>query len=772
MAKDLFTVETTPRSTPKSESLKKRARKRRVQQTGDNTWTVLGSKSLRDARDRYRVTINGSGRYHCECFDMDYGETRRRSNCSHVMGVKMARRGDLPLEILEKPQTGGRRKESEAGDGRWSDQAVSLDRDILLGQLRGSHYGSAPATDNPVQSETELEWGGDEPSIAVDEVSAVDSLQSVPRKTPLTGLPAPYPDPSAPIPLRPHVEGSELPNDPPKPQHEMFGHPPIPVKFKAYRDHQWEAIRDIDAEYRAGKKVVFLEAPTGSGKTLIAETIGRLWGKGTGPKRGHVYLCTTKSLQQQILDDFGYGDQIKGKANYKTQLSANATCDDCDGNWTEGLDTCSYCNHRDECPYQVAKTTAANSHLPILNTAYYLGETTGQYSWFAGRPLTIIDECDVLENVLMSWIEVNVTSRLRQKLNVKSIPKKTVAEDWVRWLGEELIPAIDQYRRDQAAQGRLFDDGEDLKRKRELRRLSELRAKATDMVNAFDEDDTAAWVMTGYERAKADTAADLTFKPVRVKDYARELLWSRGDKFLLMSATIISAKQMAADLGLEDDEWGSVTVESTFPAERRPVLIDGVAAVGFKTKQTAYPKVAAKIGEIIDAYPDVRMLVHVVSYELGKYLYEHVNSDRVMTYWNARERDRALAKFRATNDAVMLAPSFERGIDLPEELCEVMVIAKVPYPNLGDKQIKARRFLRGGQTWYAVQTIRTIVQMTGRGMRSKDDWCDTYVLDKNFARLYRDNKRLFPNWWAEGLAVGRTDPKGRGLWKAARERQE
>jgi Rad3-related DNA helicase len=122
-----------------------------------------------------------------------------------------------------------------------------------------------------------------------------------------------------------------------------------------------------------------------------------------------------------------------------------------------------------------------------------------------------------------------------------------------------------------------------------------------------------------------------------------------------------------------------------------------------------------------------------------------------------------LDKFLSIEDAVLLAPSFERGIDLPEEDCQVIIIAKVPYPYLGDKQISARMRTRGGQTWYAVQTIRSIAQMTGRGMRSAGDWCDTYVLDAQFRRIYKDHKRLFPKWWRESLVLSMTNPKYRPL---------
>jgi len=207
-----------------------------------------------------------------------------------------------------------------------------------------------------------------------------------------------------------------------------------------------------------------------------------------------------------------------------------------------------------------------------------------------------------------------------------------------------------------------------------------------------------------------------------------------------------------------------------FPVDQRPVFIENVVNVTKKTELKAWPLIAEEVGEIVDRYPGRRILVHTVSYKLTEHIYQSDSTGRMLTYWNAKERERVLAEFLDTDDGVLLAPSFERGVDLPGEDCEVIIIAKIPYPYLGDKQVKARLYSRGGQSWYAVQTIRTIAQMTGRGMRSAEDWCDAYILDGQFRRLWRDHKRLFPKWWSEALVLSKTDPRYRHLIDARDER--
>jgi Rad3-related DNA helicase len=124
----------------------------------------------------------------------------------------------------------------------------------------------------------------------------------------------------------------------------------------------------------------------------------------------------------------------------------------------------------------------------------------------------------------------------------------------------------------------------------------------------------------------------------------------------------------------------------------------------------------------------------------------------LITYTEGAGREDALGKYKRMPGAVMFAPSMQRGVDLPGDLCRVQVIAKVPFPALGDRQVSARTHLPGGQTWYNVQAIRDVVQMAGRGVRSKDDHAVTYILDRQFGRnLWGKNKSMFPAWFNEAI---------------------
>src|SRR4030095_11554461 len=78
-------------------------------------------------------------------------------------------------------------------------------------------------------------------------------------------------------------------------------------------DDQIEIANEIVNGFRS-RDVMFLEGPTGVGKTLIAELVRRKL------KAKTIYTCTTKALQNQFVKDFEYAQVLKGRVNYLTQM--------------------------------------------------------------------------------------------------------------------------------------------------------------------------------------------------------------------------------------------------------------------------------------------------------------------------------------------------------------------------------------------------------------------------------------------------------------------
>lgn len=506
----------------------------------------------------------------------------------------------------------------------------------------------------------------------------------------------------------------------------------LPSWTSALRPQQSSAVEDIKAAFDAGAKYVLLEAPPGSGKTLVADIVRQETGNG----KPAIYVCTNKSLQDQLERDFPQHPVLKGRDNYLSQRPP-ATCADC--NKTESR-PCTYCEVPSLCAYPVAKRRAKAAPCCVLNTAYFLSETNyTTNSSFTGYPFVILDEADLLQGELSRHIEIPLTAALLADLGIKPVGKHAHREKWQAWVTDDVLPALNK-RIDGL---RTLKDNATLQEERRLRSLQRIRSKLVGLTVS------ANWVRTGFlER-------ECIFKPVEVDTLAKDALWRHADRWLLMSGSFLAIDYEAAWLGIPDGEWASVSVPSTFPAANRLVYSVCKYSMSRSEREASLPFIAAQISQIMKKHPTSRILVHVNSYQNTRDLYSLLHfSPRVLAYTNAKERGKMLRKYELTPGAVLIAASMERGIDLPDEACDVCIVAKVPYPYLGDAQVSARLRLTNGRVWYTLETIRTIVQATQRGVRHVNDHCTTYILDRDWLRLWEEWEKYFPKWWKDAVVFG------------------
>lgn len=524
----------------------------------------------------------------------------------------------------------------------------------------------------------------------------------------------------------------------------------MPEWVTEFRANQFDIINQIHEAFKS-VDVVFLQAPTGTGKSLIGECVRRMTG-------GHsIYACSSKALQDQFVADFPYAKVIKGRSNYLTESGmldkwgnpapkhykwSEVTCADCTFTPTEP--DCRWCSTRNLCPYQVAKSRAELAELAVLNTSYLftVASKVGK-SPFLNRNLAILDEADVLEQEMLGHVEVYISNRRMGQMGIEPPAKKTVESSWLEWVDAEAIPKVRKYR-ETLPSPNMKGVGVDVIREHD--RINELLARLTILAKELGKPDPG-WIYDGYDKG------DAIFRPVKVGKFGNDLLWRHADKFLLMSATILSADLMADELGYIGS-YELVDVPSNFPIENRRIHVVPVADMAYKNREQAWPLMVSGLRGVLNRHPNERILIHTVSYELARYLHGQLapTANRpIFTYTDSRDKQQILNQYKDSPNSVLLAPSMDRGIDLPDDLCRVQVVAKIPYPNVKDKRISKRMHSAGGQGWYAVQTIRTLIQMTGRGIRSADDWAATYILDAQFVNNISKNKYLFPKWWMDAL---------------------
>lgn len=526
---------------------------------------------------------------------------------------------------------------------------------------------------------------------------------------------------------------------------------PLPSWVTSIRQSQAEAIAEIMYHYRhggpkgTGTKLVVLDAPTGTGKTLLGEGVRRGVAAMLAGHKG-LYVCHGLALQDQFIGDFPYGKLLKGRANYRTEYGGDdVTCADCDD---PTGDNCSWCSGKQTCPYQIAKAEAMRHPLAVVNTAFLLAEANNVAEAVSRRQFTVMDECDTMESILLGFCELRISGRWLTRFGMEAPIKAARKTTIIPWL-----------RRVEEAAKRFSVGAKDKRDKVAAMRLAQQTAWCAMQLEidaqAGDGDDQGAWLRVYPEQRDRDQGAFI-MQPVLVAPYGPSMLWAHSTRWLAMSGTVVSADEFAQSLGWHDD-YAAISVPMSFPVENRPIVLAGVANVIRAEMQDAVPKLAKAIVNIAALHPNDRILVHTVSYQLAKDLRDRVQPEigrrRTWTYANAQEKDAAVAGYRRDKGSIIFAPSLDRGVDFRDDDCRVQVIAKVPFPNLGDRRTAARMHLPGGQWWYQVQTVRTIMQMTGRGVRSEDDHAVTYVIDKQFAgNLFSGpGKRLFPQWWRDAI---------------------
>jgi len=783
-----------------------------VEKLSPTRFRVIGRSDLSDNFEDYEVTSHdGPPYWSCSCARHHGGQYRKI--CSHILACRILSLGDsaprfvsesdlivvekpifVPEPTLEKPAFVDLPPAPRPAFVVAEEEELFVSRDEIqypeiatIGPdlpLEEYSLADAPTPDLLVDLGGDWDWeamleGG--PGILGETSIAAEEMALVEYSAPVASFEDEYP----------HEELAGWTKEPaPSSQVQATPHPipaptiapissiALPTWCTGLRANQVSALEQIATAILSGKRNILLDAPVGMGKTLTAWVLGQMLHAKTN------YVATTKSLQRQALKDLPRSKLLEGRSNYPSaDFGHSVTCENCDFNKERG---CTYCipttdeegepkpyTSKQKCPYQRAKRAAQQSETAILNTAYALtafnffaaGVSNSEKYWpfqplkpategFQFRGLTIYDEADELEKSLMGFVECSLGRKILDHFNTTAPEKTSRWKKRIEWL-ESLLSKIDTYLKDE------FEKNPGNEEKF-LKTCVQTRAKIKTLLEDLRDFDDAderreAWV---YE--PAEDLSSCVFKPVRVHKYGRDLLFNHSHVNLIMSGTIVAPEQFSADLGLGGTDTTYIPVPSTFHEDRRPVFVRSIAPMTYKEKANSQPKIAEEILRIRKEYPG-RMLVHTVSYELNTFLKNYL-SDRDLspiTYHQASEREDALARYRKRENGILLAPSMERGIDLKHDECRICVIPKVPFPSLGDPQI-ARRIWQPtkaeGEVWYRCQTLRTIIQMTARGMRAEDDWCRIFILDSQFVKLFREMKHFLPKWWVDSVRMDSRDP--------------
>ena len=242
-----------------------------------------------------------------------------------------------------------------------------------------------------------------------------------------------------------------------------------------------------------------------------------------------------------------------------------------------------------------------------------------------------------------------------------------------------------------------------------------------------------------------------SFQPTWLSpELSEKYLFRHGEKFVFMSATFPPKPVLAEMLGLSTGDIEYLELPSNFPVENRPVLLNPVADVSYQAFNDGLPRILKEIERILETHIQEKGVIHTVSWKLTEAVMR-LGNPRLISHMGAIKDDQ-LARFMESKNGVFVSPSSTRGVDLPDDLCRFVIVAKAPYQNLKDKLVSSRVHGSGmGAFWYKAICAQDLVQASGRGVRHKDDYCVTYLLDKQIENLVVNHQNLFPRYWMDAV---------------------
>lgn len=254
----------------------------------------------------------------------------------------------------------------------------------------------------------------------------------------------------------------------------------------------------------------------------------------------------------------------------------------------------------------------------------------------------------------------------------------------------------------------------------------------------------------GYRRGEQDVTLEI--RPPTATQ-TPPWLWPphRVKKLILMSATI--SRKDVEELGLGNRRVVYLDCAAPIPPENRPLVYRPRYNMAFKYRAMAVPHLAKHIRELLAQHPE-KGLIHV-PYAVAEQLRGILHDPRLM--WHEKSNKAAMLDlFKQSDPAegrVFVASGLYEGVDLPYTAAGWQLIGVVPWESLADERVKQRAAT--DPDWLDWQTLKKIIQATGRIVRAVDDKGTTYLGDVNFETLLRRDRQrkqpLMPDYFRAAL---------------------
>ena len=486
--------------------------------------------------------------------------------------------------------------------------------------------------------------------------------------------------------------------------------------------------------------VKMIEAPTGTGKSGLVLALSSMY-----PELRFLVLCATKLEQDQyeknITDKYEGFQSIRGRNNFHCILEDESVTHICEESYCHDVHVdeakCTIpsksfeCPKKSICPYYGQLNDVWEKRIIVTNYAYGLTMLNHAPDRLGKFDVIVEDEGHVLDQMLEHFIEVRLWRRQMTKLYNIKLPQYETVTEWQHWCNNNSFPIEELFYRTKRSDVQSMSSDEI-----NIARGAKNVKDSFDRIKNLDTD----WVVE-------KDPSSVPIKPVWITSDSHRYLFRHAKRHLIMSGTIPSFIELAKKIGLSQGEYTAKRMPYIFPIENRPIVLNPIANMSARHIDESLPKIKRAIDRIISANMDKKILVHTVNYKIASYLQKNSQHKHHILTHDSKNRIEILNRFkRMAKPSILVSPSFDKAVDLPDDECELIIIAKLPYPYLGSKVMKKR--LEESRRYYDTETLSTVIQMAGRGVRKETDICPTVILDSNEPQFFQRcrTQNLIPEW--------------------------
>jgi len=437
-------------------------------------------------------------------------------------------------------------------------------------------------------------------------------------------------------------------------------------------------------------------------------------------------------LQDQYKTLFTDTDVLIGTSNYQCSYDENYSADTAPCLLIKSLKES--CWAKKSCPYYEARNKAIVSNFATLNYNMFFALP----SHVKHKQYMICDEASELEDQIVKEFSCQLNFELLKKSEViiRPLPSDTDYGKVGRWLStllsdiEERIEDLKDIVTKTVETNPLLND-----RKAELSILLNIQSKVKTLMDT--------WYDSEYIIERLQTGVNFT--PLKVDKLASRI-FDYADKIVLMSATIIDPANFCKTLGITKFKY--LEADSTFDASKAPIYANTKIKLNYANLQNNLPKIAKQIKEICSHHKDDKGIIHTQTNAITKYLKDNLKDKRVLYREPGVSNENILEMHQSSElPTVLASPSMSHGVDLKGDLARFQIIIKAPYLPTTDKRVE--KMMKVDSNWYINKMLSALIQSCGRGVRSREDYCTTYILDAAIIEAIIKNKHKIPKYFLD-----------------------